>query len=399
MADLEKTRHWKTSLSRQRGKHPHEKERERLRTAYFSFRENARLLAAEIPRDFAFLTVHDITHLDTLWEMADLITTNDDVLSPLEAFVLGGAFLIHDLGMGLAAYPEGFGELKKLPDFKDVVAALLTSRLGRQPSREEMENPDHHTVEHAKFVFIRNRHAARAEQLTSVTWKDKASDKAYYLLDDRELRDSLGPSVGKLAHSHWWPVSNLRDVFKRPLGAPVGFPKEWHIDILKLACVLRVADAAHIDARRAPSILKAFRNPPTDSAEHWTFQEHLHLPQLQQDYLVYTSGRPFTPEEAPAWWQCHDTLRMINRELHGVDALLVDLKRKRLAARSVAGVEDARRLAAEFIPTANWSPVDAHVKVTNVAGLVSKLAGEDLYGRDRTVPLRELGRDSAGAGR
>jgi hypothetical protein len=396
MFDFEKTRLWKRSLGRQSGADAHRTERERLRTVFFSFRENAMLLAAEIPRDFDFLTVHDITHLDALWEMADLVITDDDRLSPLEAFVLGGAFLLHDLGMGLAAYPDGFDELRERPEFKDVVAALLTARLGRRPSLQELERPDDAVTKEAKFGFIRNLHAARAEELASATWRDKASGRNYYLLDDAELRNSLGPTIGRIAHSHWWPINELRDALKRPLGAPASFPKGWHVDTLRLACILRVADAAHVDARRAPSILKAFRNPPAQSADHWTFHEHIHMPILQQDYLVYTSGRPFPASEASSWWLCFDTLRMIDRELRGVDALLVDLKGKRLAARGVAGVEDPSRLA-EFIPTADWSPVDARVQVSNVAGLVSKLAGEELYGQDSTVPLRELIQNSADA--
>jgi len=396
MFDFEKTRLWKRSLGRQSGGDAHRRERERLRSTFFSFRENARLLAAEIPRDFDFLTVHDITHIDSLWEMADLVTREDERLSPLEAFVLGGAFLVHDLGMGLAAYPDGFDELRQRPEFRDIVVALLAARLGRHPSPQELEKPDDAVIEDAKFSFIRNLHAARAEELASAAWKDSASGRSYHLLDDAELRDSLGPIIGRIAHSHWWPISELRDAFKRPLGAPVGFPKGWQVDTLKLACILRVADAAHVDARRAPSILKALRNPPTHSVDHWTFQEHIHSPSLQQDYLAYTSGRPFPASEASSWWLCFDTLRMIDRELRGVDALMVDLKRKRLAARGVAGAEDASRLA-EFIPTEGWSPIDAQVKVGNVASLVSKLAGEELYGKDPTVPLRELIQNSADA--
>jgi len=206
MFDFERTRLWRSSLGRQRGGDAHRGERERLRSAFFSFRENARLLAAEIPRDFDFLTVHDITHIDSLWEMADLVTSEDERLSPLEAFVLGGAFLVHDLGMGLAAYPDGFDELRQRPEFKDIVVALLAGRLGRHPSPQELETPDDAVIKDAKFSFIRNLHAARAEQLASATWKDRASGRSYYLLDDAELRDSVGPTIGKVAHSHWWPI-------------------------------------------------------------------------------------------------------------------------------------------------------------------------------------------------
>jgi len=396
MFDFEKTRLWKTSLGRRTRKDPHERQRERLRSAFFSFRENAALLAAEIPRDFDFLTVHDITHIDALWEMGDVVTDKKEVLSPLAAFVLGGAFLIHDLGMGLAAYPEGFDVLRQQPAFKDILISLLTAKLGRPPSTKELDQPNEDVLQSAKFTFIRNLHAHRAEQLIFTTWTDKVSGKTFGLLDDRELRERLGPTIGKIAHSHWLPVNQLRNAFPRPLGVPPGFPPKWHIDPLRLACILRVADAAHIDARRAPSILKAFRNPPAGSAEHWTFQEHIHLPSLQQDYLAYTSGRPFPPAEAASWWQCFETLRVIDRELRGVDALLVDLKEERLAARGVAGTDDPGRLA-QYIPTAKWAPVDAHVKVGNVAGLVAKLGGEQLYGRDPTVPLRELIQNAADA--
>jgi hypothetical protein len=48
-------------------------------------------------------------------------------------------------------------------------------------------------------------------------------------------------------------------------------------------------------------------------------------------------------------------------------------------------------------PNARLVPDDAHVKVTNGARLVSKLAGEELYGEDSTVPLRELIQNSADA--
>jgi hypothetical protein len=69
--------------------------RKRLRDALFGLRERTAVLAAEIDRDLPGLTVHDITHLDALWEMADLIAGPDYPLNPLEAFTLGGAFLLH----------------------------------------------------------------------------------------------------------------------------------------------------------------------------------------------------------------------------------------------------------------------------------------------------------------
>jgi hypothetical protein len=43
-----------------------------------------------------------------------------------------------------------------------------------------------------------------------------------------------------------------------------------------------------------------------------------------------------------------------------------------------------------FVPTEGWEPVDSRVRVSDVAGLVAKLGGDELYGKSAAVPLREL---------
>jgi len=106
MGDFRATHLWKATLGPQK-RDQHAAPRERLRNALEKFRERAAVLAGEIPQDVCDLTVHDITHIDALWETADVIAGTELSFTPTEAFVLGGAFLIHDLGMGLAAYPGG----------------------------------------------------------------------------------------------------------------------------------------------------------------------------------------------------------------------------------------------------------------------------------------------------
>jgi hypothetical protein len=104
-----------------------------LRGAYYSFRKLAAILAAEIPQDLREYTVHDATHLDALWEHADLIGGPAVSLTPTEAFVLGGAFLVHDLGMGLAAWPGGISALTQEAGWKDILATSIGEILGRPP--------------------------------------------------------------------------------------------------------------------------------------------------------------------------------------------------------------------------------------------------------------------------
>lgn len=388
MANFTDTNLWKKSLS-QSNSDDENNPQEKLRSAFLKFRERAGQIAGEINRDLPEYTVHDITHLDALWEMADLIAGEDFYITPTEAFVLGGGFLIHDLGNGLAAYPEGIDTLRSNQLWNDTVTALLKKKLGRYPTTEELQNPENEIEREAIGVVLRNLHAKHAERLALVSWKDREIDEEYHLIEDTDLRRTYGQVIGKIAHSHWWNVDRLASEFPAILGAPTGYPREWTVDPLKVACLLRTADASHLDTRRAPGFLRALRKPSDYSRQHWVFQEHLQQPRLESGRLVYSSGRAFPVEDANAWWICFDTLKMVDNELQQVDALLADTNRNRLVAKGVAGVDNPMRLF-KWIPAENWLPVDTHIKVGNVASLVRSLGGEQLYGRDKLVPLREL---------
>lgn len=390
MKRFEKTTLWQKTLAIQLDPDFEASNRARLRAAFESFRERAEVLAAEIAIDLPEFTVHDITHLDALWEMAQLITGEEFPLTPAEAFVLGGVFLIHDLGMGLAAYPEGVNALRKAELWDDTVAALLKKKHGRQPTFDEIQDVPKIIRDQAVRQVLRELHAKHAERLALISWKDRhKSSSEYFLIDDPALRNTYGPIIGKIAHSHWWPTEQLISGLPGEMGAPGGFDNSWTVDPVKLACILRTADASHLDERRAPSFLTALRKPDGISANHWAFQRKLYQPRLESDRLVYTSKDNFSVEEASAWWTCFDALRVVDLELRQADSLLADTKKPRLAARGVSYVDDPLRLA-KLIGTSNWLPVDARIQVGDVARLIGSLGGEKLYGRNETVPLREL---------
>src|SRR5437879_5711003 len=117
-AELERTPLWKRTLAPRR-RDPNADARELLRSAFLLFRERAAIIANDIARDLPEYTVHDVTHLDAVWQTADLIGGPQYPLNPAEAFVLGGAILLHDLGMGLAAYPGGLTVLRQETVWKD----------------------------------------------------------------------------------------------------------------------------------------------------------------------------------------------------------------------------------------------------------------------------------------
>lgn len=393
-ATVSNSRLWKTTLAF----HDSDQfvsERERLRSTFLSFRERAGQLAGEIRKDLPDLTVHDLSHLDALWEISSTIVGDVYSLTPAEAFVLGGAFLMHDLAMSVAATEGGFSKIIKDPRWADLVTYEYQRAYGRYPSSEEILQPEPNLQKKALFNLLRQIHAENAEKLAFLSFTS-SDGTPLFLIEDTEIRQTFGRIIGQVAHSHWWSISEVEKNFGRVIGSPHWCPPDWTIDPLKLACILRVADAAHLDARRAPTFLKAFSNLSPASEEHWIFQEKLNKPYLGEDALVYTAGRAFPLKEASAWWLCLDTLRIADRELRSVDALFAEKGYLRFAAKRVAGVDTPDRLAS-YIQTDGWLPINAMVHVTDLPSIIHSIGGDELYGKRPEVALRELVQNSCDA--
>ena len=374
---------------------PHEQAKQQLRTAYMNFRSAVEPLAGEISRSLPMFTDHSITHADALWDTASLVCGEMVPINPAEAFVLGGAFLLHDLGMGLASYRGGIVTLEQDPQFDDLYVMART-RLRRGDPFADTSAVDRAAHEQTIAELLRLRHAEQAERLVTAAFQTSEGEP-FYLLGDPVLRHTFGSIIGRIARSHWSDVSELQG-FEVPLGSCIEHPPTWEVDPLKLACVLRLADIAQIDHRRAPTYLHAFRQPTGASRDHWYFQERLTRPRLDGDRLVYTSSRPFGREEAAAWWLAYDSVRDIDNELRRVDALCADLGRPRFAVRSVAGADSPERLAS-YIRTDRWEPMDARVRVSDATQVVANLGGVDLYGNKPEVAVRELIANGADATR
>jgi Histidine kinase-, DNA gyrase B-, and HSP90-like ATPase len=393
---------WQRTLTPKKGKGGHADSCRRLVHTFERFRDNVATVANEVHRDLPSLTVHDITHIDALWTTASLIagyTVKGESLIPLnpaEAFVLGGSFLLHDLGNALAAY---VGETQTIFDsqpWRDLIHILYRRQHGRKPTQEELKSPDPEIYKDALMERLRQIHASRAEVLAVEPIRAAGRVDALYLLEDAGLRSDYGTFIGQVAASHGWNLSKVAEQFARPLPAPPGLP--WSVDLFKLACLLRLADAAQIDSTRAPSLLMRLRKLDPTSAKHWTFQERILGPGILHDRLYYRSREPFPCVDREAWWICFDTLQMIDRELREVDARLADMKSDwRFAARGVLFADDARRLARESIQVVGWEPVDTRVRITDAAGIVERLGGQQLYGDHTHVALRELLANAADA--
>ena len=372
--------------------------RERLRVAFQQMREKAAELVKLIPEDCRELTVHDVTHLDALWEMADLVAGEGFSLTPAEAFVFGGAVLIHDAGTTIAAYPNREADLKQTDEWKDTAMMALRSLGLTEPDEDKIQNPPDAVRGHILFEVLRLLHAQQAEKLVEVVWTLPKTGEKIRLLDDQALLDAYAQSIGRVAHSHHWDVEEISRRLRPHVGSvpDPDFPKDWTVNEIKVACLLRCADITHLDRRRAPTLTYALKAPSGISDTHWNFQQHLNRPKREKDSLIFTSGKDFLVTEAASWWMCYEAINAVDLELKRCDALLQDNEIGGFKANRVLGAGVPSEFAKHVVPR-GWRPVDAEIKVSDPVGLASALGGRNLYGAGAFAPIRELLQNAADA--
>lgn len=247
---------WTSTLA-WRESDPNGEHREYLRSAFLRARETVGVLLGELGGSVPEYTVHDLTHADALWETGSLLVGTDVEFNPAEGFVLGVAFLLHDAAMGLAAYQGGPADLLGEEGWLDLLCSVFHDRHGRWPTREELAEPPADVATETTSAAVREAHARQAGILVDTPWTS-AEGSPVFLLDDARLRDWYGPLLADLVESHWWSVERVSTHFRRTVGSPPWLP-DWPLDPVKLACLLRLADATQIDARRAPTLLLLIR--------------------------------------------------------------------------------------------------------------------------------------------
>ena len=358
--------------------------RKKLVTAYQDFRDRVAILLQQIQKELPSLTLHDITHVDSLWRVASEIAGPDFDLNPAEAFVLGGALLLHDAAHCRAAFPCGLVELQQTTEWQDSAAhhgfALDALTEGTEPFQIVL------------FDTLRALHPKQAKKLPFAKWPSGVNGANIHLFPNDELRGAYGHIIGEIAESHWRYPHELESIVHKKTSSPVCLiPANWPVDMLKVALLLRTADAAHIDAKRAPQFLMAINQPQGISKEHWQFQTRLNQPKcdIERGELVI-SGSPFPEKELSAWWLAYDSACLANKELAAADLLLKDNHRaQRFAARSITGTHSPEAFSLH-VPTDGWYPLDTAIKITNIKSVVERFGGEKLYGNDPSSALREL---------
>ena len=233
---------------------------ERLATSLRNSRTRVGYLTSRIAASLPSLTMHDLSHLDGLWTVAGTIAGDDLALNPLEGYLFGTAVLLHDAALCFEAYSGGQQGVRNTLQWRDAYARLRSSQ-------------DKVDVDAVDFEALRSLHAARAASLATEPWE--SDDDPLYIIDDPDLRSQYGPLIGEIASSHHWNIDHVAERFSTPRPPAAFLPQNWTADPLLVACLLRVADAGHMDSSRAPTFLLKILEMNSISRAHWVAQNHL----------------------------------------------------------------------------------------------------------------------------
>lgn len=370
---------WKEAFN---DKYEHHVLRERLTNAFEIAHNNASFLLDKIRIDFPSLTIHDITHVDSLWQVASVIAGDDYQLNPLDGFILGCSFLIHDAALSYIAV-GGKETLRSTTEWKDFHGDYI-SQLDMSSEEKEYETD---------FRTIRYLHAKYAMGLCNQFF-ERENGSTFYIIEDDELRNHLWQTIGNIAASHHWNMDKVKALGDQ-IPALAGFPVDWRINPLKLACLLRCADAGHIDSGRAPDYLLKLLDINGVSRNHWEAQNKLSqidIDTTNKSNVIIASNIDFSESDYAAWNVVYDAVMVLNNELIQSYEVLNNLPLPiPFQARRVSGAGSREELC-KYVKTCGWFPCDANIHISNIEGIIKTLGGEKLYGKDKKIEyvIREL---------
>ena len=233
--------------------------------------------------------------------------------------------------------------------------------------------------------------------LPSQIVKDNGS--TFYIIDNDDYRKHYGEIIGKIAASHHWDIDDVSAKLKKQINPRSGMPRDWVVNAQKLACILRCADAGHIDDGRAPDCIYNSLMVNGVSREHWESQNH--LCQVCKDAnddekLCITSSNPFEKKDFAAWNVAYDSIKLFDTELKKSNNLLKSISTPQIGKlefpyREVSGSYSKESLA-QYVETKDWVPCNISIHTSNIKSLIQSLGGSKLYGYENQllVVLREL---------
>lgn len=358
--------------------------RSQLRESYENARENASVVLNKIQEQFPKLTLHDISHVDSLWQTASVIIGRENYpITPLEGYVLGCSFLFHDAALCYEAY-GGKDKLRLRKEWKDYFA---DEQNNSEKSAEDKELD-------TDFMTIRFLHGTFASEMVTKTF-EQDNGTTFHIIKDADLRKHLGTLIGSIAASHHWNISDIKIKLDLQINAMAGYPANWRIEPRKLACIIRCADAAHIDSGRAPEYLFKVLAINGVSFDHWNAQNHLSQIDCNINnphQAIITSTLHFKEDDFASWNVAYDAIHILDKEIKSSNKLLAEINSDLCFKITEIAGASSRETLSEYLHTEGWTPCSASIHIADVKSLIERLGGSHLYGeRDQIlVVLREL---------
>jgi hypothetical protein len=340
-------------------------------------RNLAGVMAQKISVTMRPYTDHSIAHMDALWSVTDKVFTETEIslICPGEAFLLAASFYLHDLGMASTATEEGKLRVRATENYK-AAFAMYSRTSSLDPSEADAR---------ALQDATREVHASEAAGLAT----KEIPGLGRFLIEDSEFRRTWAHTIGQIAASHHWSMTEL----ERSLGVrgAVPGPGGGTLDLAFVACALRIVDFAHISRGRAPHIERLLRGALTpSSAVHWDAQANIIGPGRESDFLVYASAEPI--KSTDAWWLFFDMCTQLNIEIKAVYDYLRGrtISSKRFSLKGVKSIERPEAFNELVQLDHNLLPLDIRIQPRSMERVVELLGGKQVYGMDELAPIREL---------
>lgn len=341
-----------------------------------SIRAVAAILGEKISEALPEYTDHSLRHMDALWQVASQVLTADEVsrFTVGEAFLLGAAFYLHDLGMSIPITAQGKDQVRATEAYKAEFARLT----GRAIDQERADVL-------AIRAATRDLHARiGADYITA-----PLPGLNVFLIEHFEFRERWAYDISQIAESHHWSLEQIEKRMGKPQSVPG--PDGDSLDLGYVASILRIVDYAHINRERASMLDRALRSEmPHDSALHWDAQAKITGPWRDGNLLVFSCTSPL--ENVESWWLFYELASGLDSEIRSV----YDYLRNRTASagrfslQGVKGVESPTSFNNYVRLAQNITPIDIRVQPDSMERVVQLLGGQQLYGADRLAPVREL---------
>lgn len=338
-------------------------------------RQASETISAHVARLLPIFTDHSARHMDALWHVSEhvLTTTEMNLLTRAELFLLCSSFYVHDLGMAIASTQAGLDGIRASPNYE---AAKKSARLKGELVEERL---DQIAIEAA----TRELHADIALKLTT----EVLPGLGRYLIESSEARSLWADALGSISASHNWDLARLNDrLDKRHLSTPFGLA-----DCAYVACLLRVVDYAHMNRDRAPTLERLLRGKiGSTSVMHWNAQSNILGPHRDRDLLCYASSSAIS--RVDDWWLFYDMAVGLDQEIRKVRDYLAarTASKDRFSLFGVGAVESAATFCKAVQLPEGIQPIDIRVHPDSMERLVELLGGPSLYGSDALAPIREL---------